>query len=53
MKTEEIKDKIERLYGSLRNHETFSTEIQGQIEKELEKMRKEAIEYNKKKGTLE
>lgn len=49
-KNENIRDRIERLYGSLRNHETFSKEIQEQIEKELEKMRQEAIEYNKNKG---
>lgn len=44
-----ISKRAEELYQSLQKHETFSKEMQEKIEGELKKLRKEAIEFNKKK----
>lgn len=46
----DMKKRTESLFNSLKRKETFSKEIQEQIESELEKMKKQAIEFNKKKG---
>lgn len=44
----DIRKRTESLFNSLKRKETFSKEIQEQIESELEKLRKQAIEFNKK-----
>lgn len=46
----DFRKRTESLFNSLKRKETFSKEIQEQIESELEKMKKQAIEFNKKKG---
>lgn len=46
-----IGKRAEELYQSLQKNETFSKEIQEQIEGELKKLRKEAIEFNKKNNS--
>lgn len=45
----DIKSSVTDLFNSLKKGETFSFEIREQIKKELERVSKEAIEYNKKK----
>lgn len=47
---EDIKKRTENLFNSLKRKETFSKEIQEQIANELDRLRKEAIEYNKREG---
>lgn len=45
-----MRKRTESLFNSLKRKKTFSKEIQEQIENELEKLRKQAIEFNKNKG---
>ncbi len=47
--TKNIREQVNNIFASLKKGETFSFEIRELINKELERLSKEAIEYNKKK----
>ena len=44
-----VREQVNDIFASLKKGETFSTEMTELITKELERVSKEAIEYNKKK----
>lgn len=44
-----IRERVKGLFDDLKKGETFSFEIRQLIKSELERVSKEAIEYNKKK----
>ena len=44
-----VREQVNDIFASLKKGETFSPEMTELIKKELERVSKEAIEYNKKK----
>lgn len=44
-----VREQVNDIFASLKKGETFSSEMTELIKKELERVSKEAIEYNKKK----